>query len=81
MARDLDNVECYDVCEPDNDDLVKAVTMMDNCYGDTIGEWLDPKLVREGCIDEMRRLSEMQVYKRVLREEALRDPEMKLIGV
>lgn len=54
---------------------------MDNCYHDTTGEWPHPQLVHEGCLEEMRRFKQMNVYDSVKREGALSDPGMKLIGV
>lgn len=69
------------MCEPDNEDLVRAVMNTDKFYDDTTGEWLDPQLVREGCLEEVRRFKQMIVYARVPREGALSDPGMKLVGV
>ena len=46
----------------------------------TTGEVLDPKKVEEGCQEEMGFMSQMHVWNRVTREEALRDPEGKIVG-
>lgn len=67
--------------EPVNEEIIRVMTKMDNCYDDVTGEWLDPQLVHEGCMDDMKRFKQMGVYERVPRDEALRDPAMKLIGV
>lgn len=84
MATDIDQMECYDMCELDDPDLTDIIHRMDTCYDDTTGatgEWLDPPLVHEGCMEEMRPFREMQVHERVPRQEALSDPEMMLFGV
>lgn len=59
-----------DMCEPDNQVFVQAMRKMEDHYDDGSGEWLDPRLVEEGCAEEMRRFQEMGVYEHILREEA-----------
>ena len=44
------------------------------------GEALDPTKVKEGCQEEMGFMSQMHVWNRVVREEALRDPEGEIVG-
>lgn len=48
---------------------------------DITGYWLDPTLVEVGCASELRRFKEMGVYTPILHEDALADPEMKVVGV
>lgn len=57
------------------------VVGMDNSDDDTVGERLDPKLVHEGCMEEMQRFQDMEVYEPVFREQPLQQGDMDLVGV
>lgn len=69
------------MCEPDSEDLIPTTRRMNSCYDDLTWEWLDPQLVHARYQEEMKRFEQMGVCKRVPREEALRDLDMKLTGV
>ena len=62
-----DEVRWSDYCNPE--------------YDDVTGEELDPKLVRQGEQDEMKRFKQMKVYDYVLRGEAKKNSNGKFIGV
>lgn len=50
-------------------------------YDDITGEELDPKLVKKGQMEEMRRFEQMKVYDYVLRGEAQKNSNGKFVGV
>ena len=52
---------------------------MQNQWDENTGQQLDPKKVREGRAKELKHFKERGVYEPVLREEALRNPEAKIL--
>ena len=50
-------------------------------YDAVTGQSLDPKLVKRGKEEEMRRFEEMKVYEYVIQNQALEDPESVIIDV
>lgn len=70
----LDHLGKGDTCNQDGPATMEEAVGMCNNLDDTSGEWLDPKLVHMGCMEEMQRSKAMEVRLPMPREQALQHP-------
>ena len=84
----LRELELEDMCEQDpaswehlaNQRWEECQSYPGQTRDSVTGEALDPAKVDEGCHEELGFMSQMHVWDRVTREQALRDPEGKIVG-